>query len=311
MNDYGCEFSIVIPVYGSSKVLKTLYKRINNVFVDISNNYEIIFIEDCSPDNVWDIILDISSFDKRVRALKLSKNFGQHNALLCGIREARGNFIITLDDDLQNPPEEIPNLINEISKGFDVVYGKPKKEKRVFYRKIITQLTKFSLDYATGSSNSRNISSFRIFKNNLRESFSNFNNQTVNIDILLTYSTNKLSFINVDHDARYQDKSGYNLLKLIRHTINILTGLSTAPLHFATFLGIALSIFGLLIFTYVILQWIIYGSVVRGFTFIASIVALFSGSQLLALGILGLYISRIHNNLLHRPSYVVKEKINI
>ena len=240
-------FSIVIPVYGSSKVLKTLYKRINNVFVDISNNYEIIFIEDCSPDNVWDVILDISSFDKRVRALKLSKNFGQHNALLCGIREARGNFIITLDDDLQNPPEEIPNLINEISKGFDVVYGKPKKEKRVFYRKIITQFTKFSLDYATGSSNSRNISSFRIFKNNLRESFSNFNNQTVNIDILLTYSTNKLSFINVDHNARYQDKSGYNLLKLIRHTINILTGLSTAPLHFATFLGIALSIFGLFV----------------------------------------------------------------
>ena len=144
----------------------------------------------------------------------------------------------------------------------------------------------------------------------ISEIFSNFNNQTVNIDILLTYSTNKLSFINVDHNAN-QDKSGYNLFKLIRHTINILTGLSTAPLHLATFLGIALSIFGLFIFTYVILQWIIYGSVVRGFTFIASIVALFSGSQLLALGILGLYISRIHNNLLHRPSYVVKEKINI
>tara|TARA_B100000886_G_scaffold93274_1_gene61649 strand:+ start:4350 stop:5285 length:936 start_codon:yes stop_codon:yes gene_type:complete len=310
MNNYVCEFSIVIPVYGSARILKKLYERINEVFYDITNNYELIFIEDSSPDNAWDVIFDISSFDSRVRAFKLSKNFGQHNALLCGIREARGEFIITLDDDLQNPPEEIPNLIKEIKKGFDIVYGKPKKEKRIFYRKIITQITKFSLDYATGNSNSRNISSFRIFRSMLRHSFQNFNNETVNIDILLTYSSTNLSFINVEHDLRYHDKSGYNLLKLVKHTINIVTGLSTAPLHFATLLGIFLSIFGLFIFTFVILQWFLFGSVVRGFTFIASLVALFSGSQLLALGVLGLYISKIHNNLLHRPSYVVKEKIN-
>lgn len=310
MNDYECEFSILIPVYGSSKILKPLYQRITSVFYDISNNYEIIFIEDCSFDNAWDVILDISSFDTRVRALKLSKNFGQHNALLCGIREARGNFIITLDDDLQHPPEEIPNLINEINKGFDVVYGKPKKENREFFRKIITQITKFSLAYATGNSNTRNISPFRIFKNNLRGSFAHFKNETVNIDILLTYSTNKISFIYVDHNARYEGKSGYNFLKLIKRTISILTGLSTAPLHFATLMGIALSIFGLFIFGYVIVEWILYGSIVRGFPFLASLIALFSGSQLLALGILGLYISKIHTNLLHRPSYVIKEKIN-
>ena len=309
MNNSEYLISIIIPVYGSTDILRNLYQRINNTFFDFSENFEIIFIDDCGPQNSWKIINEIASFDSRVKAFKLSRNFGQHNAILCGIREAKGNLIITMDDDLQHPPEEIPKLIVELEKGFDVVYGKPIKEKRSFLRNLITRITKFTLRQAIGSSVSNNISSFRIFKSFLRNSFKDFDNEIVNIDILLNYSTNKFSSIKVLHEERSEGKSGYTLRKLIHHTFNLLTGFSTAPLHLATFIGITLSIFGIFIFFYVTLKWFFYGSVVRGFTFISALIAIFSGSQLLALGILGEYISRIHNNLLKKPSYVIKEKI--
>ena len=304
------DISVVIPVYGSSNHLKNLYQRITNILFEMGVNYEIIFVEDSGPDDAWEIIKEISLNDLRVKGYKLSKNFGQHNALLCGIRHSEGKLIITMDDDLQHPPEEIPNLINEINNGYDVVYGKPYKDKKNIPRKIFTKLTKSVLSLAIGNFRAKKMSSFRVFRGSLKGSFENFNSEIINIDILLTYAAKNFSEINVKNNYRSSGKSGYNLLKLSKHTINILTGFSTAPLHFASIIGITLSIFGLVIFCYVFIMWLLYKNVLPGFTFLASIISIFSGAQLLAVGILGEYIARIHKKLLNKPSYIVSEKIN-
>lgn len=299
------KLSIVIPVYRSQLTLPVLYRRIVSELEEQQLDFEIIFVEDCGGDDSWRVITELSCQDVRVRGLQLSRNFGQHNALLCGIRAARGQVIVTLDDDLQNPPEEIPKLLTKLGEGYDVVYGYPETQTHGFFRNMASRITKMALENVMGAESANRASAFRAFKSHLKDSFSSYRSPTVNIEVLLTWGTTRFGSIDVRQDTRADGESGYTLKKLVSHAINMATGFSTLPLRFASILGLVFSLIGVAIFIYIVVRYFTADVVVPGFSFLASIVAIFSGAQLLCLGIIGEYLARMHFRSMERPPYTV------
>ena len=302
--------SAVIPVFNSEDTLEELYLRLTKSLIVHSSDYEIIFINDASGDNSSDIIYRLAENDSNVVCFDLAKNYGQHNALLCGIRQAKYEVIVTLDDDLQNPPEEIPYLLEKLDQGYDVVYGYPKNEQHGLFRNIASIFTKIALKTTMGISMARHVSAFRVFRTELRNSFSDYKGSFISIDVLLSWGTNSFSAIPVNHEERAEGKSNYTVRKLISHALNMVTGFSVLPLQIASIIGFVLSIFGVFILIFVLGRFLFQGSPVPGFPFIASIIAIFSGAQLLAIGIIGEYLARIHFRTMNKPQYFIRQKTN-
>ncbi len=298
--------SIVIPVYNSELILPELAERLNDVLPKISDNFEVILVNDGSRDNSWSEILRLSEIYKWINGICLMRNYGQHNALLCGIRQANNEIIITMDDDLQHPPEEIPKLLEKLKDGFDVVYGKPEQEQHGIIRDLLSIITKKFLASAMGITNIRDISAFRAFRRDLRKSFARFQSPNVLLDVLLSWGTVKFESVKVNHQPRKIGRSNYNFFRLINQSLLIMTGFSVLPLRIATIIGFLFTLFGFLIFVYAISNYLYHGSV-PGFTFMASVVAIFSGVQMFALGIIGEYLGRIFSRSMERPTYTIKE----
>jgi undecaprenyl-phosphate 4-deoxy-4-formamido-L-arabinose transferase len=295
--------SVVIPVYRSQDTLRELHRRIVAALEPVEPAFEIVLVEDCGGDNSWQVIESIAAHDARVRGIQLARNFGQHNALLCGIRSARGDLIVTIDDDLQNPPEEIPKLLTVLAEGQDVVYGTPVAETHSFFRNQASKITKLALQSAMGAQTARKVSAFRVFRTRLRDAFDAYRSPTVNIDVLLTWGTTRFAAIPVRQDERAVGDSGYTFGKLVNHAINMMTGFSSLPLQIASVLGLLFGGMGFVILLYVLWGYLQHGSSVPGFTFLASIIAIFSGVQLFTLGIFGEYLARMHFRSMDRPPY--------
>jgi glycosyltransferase involved in cell wall biosynthesis len=299
--------SVVIPVYNSALILPELVERLAAVLPGLKGEFEVILVNDGSRDESWNVIEDLSGKYELVRGLCLMRNYGQHNAVLAGIREAKYDLIITLDDDLQHPPEQIPKLFHNLNVNIDVLYGVPEKEPHGRLRAIASRLTKLSLRHALGAEAARNVSAFRIFRTKLRSGFNEFHSPFVSIDVLLTWSTRRFSAVVVQHQPRSRGSSNYNFFRLLQHAATLMTGFSVWPLQMASLLGFMITIFGLVVFLYVVTNYFLNGSSVAGFPFLASIIAIFSGAQMFALGIMGEYLARMHFRLLDRPAYVVAE----
>jgi len=302
--------SIVIPVYNSANSIMKLYQRLTDTISLLTNHYEIVFVNDSSGDDSSNIIHRLAENDSNVKCIDLNKNFGQHNALLCGIRQAKYEVVVTLDDDLQNPPEEIPKLLEKLDQGFDVVYGYPKIEKHGIFRNWASVITKMALKTTMGVENAENVSAFRVFRTELRDSFSDYKGSFISIDVLLSWGTTSFSALPVNHEQRAEGKSNYTIRKLINHSLNMITGFSVLPLQIASIMGFVLANFGLLVLIYVVFRFLLQGSPVPGFPFIASIIAIFSGAQLLAIGIIGEYLARIHFRTMNKPQYFIRQKTN-
>ena len=298
--------SAVIPVYNSAEILPALVERLEPVLRSCALEFEAVFVNDASSDSSWTVLLDLQRRHQWVRAIDLMRNCGQHNALLCGIRAARHVLVVTLDDDLQNPPEEIPVLLNALDDDVDVVYGAPQREVHGLWRDIASQIAKIVLQGALGAETARMVGSFRVFRSDLRRAFDEYSGTFVNIDVLLTWGTTRFKATRVRHDKRASGRSHYTFRALLRHSINMLTGFTTVPLQAASLLGLGVSFFGVVLFLYVIGRYVLQGSSVQGFAFLASVTLIFSGVQLLTLGIMGEYLARVHFRLMQRPSYTVR-----
>lgn len=298
--------TVVIPVYNSQDILPELIRRLEVALVSIAAAYEILLVNDGSRDNSWEVICELSKQYASVRGLDLMRNYGQHNALLCGIREAKYELVVTMDDDLQHPPEEISALLEQLEEGYDVVYGVPQHEQHGLWRDLASQITKMTLQNVVGAEAARNISAFRAFRTQLREAFASYQSSFVSLDVLLTWGTTRFSVVRVRHAPRLTGTSNYTARKLIIHALNMMTGFSTLPLQLAGLIGFLFTLFGGGILLFVVGRYLIQGSVVPGFPFLASVIAIFSGAQLFALGIIGEYLARIHFRTMERPIYAVR-----
>ena len=299
--------SVVVPVYNSHDSLPHLVSRLADVLPTISQEYEVIFVNDASRDNSWDVICQLLEQYDWVRGINLMRNYGQHNALLCGIRSAQYDLVVTMDDDLQHPPEELHRLITKLGEGYDVVYGTPEHEQHGFLRDMASQVTKLMLQNAMGVATARRVSALRVFRTKVRDGFANYQGPYVSIDVLLTWGTTRFTAIAVRHDARVYGQSNYTVRKLITHAVNMLTGFSVLPLQLASWMGFGLALFSIVVLIWVIGRYLIEGTPLPGFPFLASIIGIFSGAQLLALGIIGEYLARMHFRMMDKPSYVVRE----
>jgi glycosyltransferase involved in cell wall biosynthesis len=299
--------SVIIPVYNSEPILPELAKRLNAVLPQITKEFEVLLVNDGSHDQSWQEIQRLREQYDWIRGIRLMRNYGQHNALLCGIRKANKELIVTMDDDLQHPPEEISKLLGELNNGFEVVYGTPEKENHGILRDFASQITKIALQAGMGADTARHVSAFRAFPAYLRKGFDGYSGSFVSIDVLLTWATSKFTWIPTKHFSRQIGKSNYSLAKLITHALNMITGFSTLPLQIASIVGFAFTIFGILILIYVVVRFLLQGNPVPGFPFLAAIIAVFSGAQMFSIGIIGEYIARIHSQSMNRPSYQITE----
>lgn len=299
--------SVVIPVYNSQDSLRPLLQRLEPVLSALAPRFEAILVNDGSRDQSWQRIEALREAFPWAHGINLMRNYGQHNALLCGIRKARYPVVITIDDDLQHPPEEIPRLVQLLSPEYDVVYGTPQQEQHGLWRDLASQITKLALQSAMGAENARQVSAFRVFRTHLREAFANYQSPFVSIDMLLTWGTTRFSAIPVRHEPRRIGQSHYTLRKLITHALNMMTGFSVVPLQLASMIGFGFTLFGLAVLTYVLGRFLLLGYSVPGFPFLASVIAIFSGVQLFILGIIGEYLARMHFRIMDRPAYTVRE----
>jgi len=298
--------SVVVPVYRSSQCLPLLLSRLEAVLGTVAEQYEAILVNDGSPDDSGAVLNRLAPQYPWLRPLHLLRNYGQHNALLCGIRHARHEVIVTLDDDLQNPPEEMSKLLVKLEEGYDVVYGYPRHESHGFWRDLASRITKISLQRAMGVETASRVSSYRAFRAPIRRAFADYRGAFVSIDVLLGWGTTRFAAVPVENPRREIGESNYTITKLIGHALNMMTGFTTLPLQLASMMGFGFALFGFLLLVYVIGRYLWLGGSVPGFPFLASIIAIFSGVQLFALGIIGEYLARMHFRLMDRPSYTVR-----
>jgi undecaprenyl-phosphate 4-deoxy-4-formamido-L-arabinose transferase len=301
------DLSVVIPVYRSAAALPALVGRLLPVLHRTGLSHEVVFVEDGSPDDSWQVLsrLQAEHLD-RIVAIQLMRNFGQHNALMCGFRHARGQFIVTMDDDLQNPPEEIPKLIAAIRDGgFDLVYGAYGEKKHSGWRNAGSNAV--NAFYRLTFRNDVTVTSFRIIRRQLVECIFSYNLNFTFIDGLLAWNTQRIGSVPVEHHPRGASRSGYNVFKLASLAFNLFTNFSLMPLQFISFLGLAAAFGGLLVAAVYLVLYLFHRITVPGYasTIIATLVL--GGVQLLSLGIMGEYLGRLHINVNRKPQYVVRE----
>jgi len=298
--------SVVTPVYNGEASIAELCRRLGEMLPRVAPQYEIILVNDDSRDRSWEIISELCSRSPTVRGLNLMRNYGQHNALLCGIRAAQYDVIVTMDDDLQHPPEEIPRLLEQLELGFDVVYGTPRAEQHGFLRGLASRITRLALSMAIGRELAKNVSAFRVLRTRLREAFAEYQSPFVSIDVLLTWATTRIGAITVGFEPRRSGASTYTFRRLLRHALDMMTGFSTLPLQLASLIGFSCTLLGIAVFLYVVVRYCLEGSV-PGFPFLASIIAIFSGAQLFALGVIGEYLARMHFRTMNQPPYAIRD----
>jgi glycosyltransferase involved in cell wall biosynthesis len=296
--------SVVVPVYRGAPTLRELCERVELVLIPTNNPFEIILVDDGSPDDSWKVIKDLAADHGAVRGLRLGRNYGQHAALLAGIRSARFSTTITLDDDLQNPPEEIPRLLAALTQGDDVVYGVPTIVQQDLLRRLAGRLARWSIK-ASGIEHAPSVSSFRAFRTDLRRSFDVAIGPAVDVDSLLAWGTTHFGSVKVAHSERKVGVSNYTFRRLLAHAFDFLTGYSALPLRIATFVGLAASGFGVILLGWVLGHVLFGGDSVSGFPFVASTIIIFSGVQLVMLGLIGEYVGRIHFRVMGKPSYAI------
>ncbi|MBI3087429.1 MAG: glycosyltransferase family 2 protein [Candidatus Omnitrophica bacterium] len=300
--------SVVIPVYNAAATLPELVERLAKVLPAVAGRFELVLVNDGSRDRSWDVISRLAQAHSWIHPVNLMRNYGQHNAVLCGIRTAQHAVIVTMDDDLQHPPEEIPRLLEQLTPRCDVVYGTPQQEQHGWWRNLASQATKLALQGALGSEHARSVSAFRAFRSQVRDAFANYQNPFVSIDVLLTWSTTRVAAVPVRHEPRPSGNSSYTVRKLATHALNMMTGFSTWPLQLASLVGFTFTVFGAGVLVYVVGRYLIEGGGIPGFPFLASVIAIFSGAQLFALGIIGEYLARMHVRMMERPTYVVRRE---
>jgi glycosyltransferase involved in cell wall biosynthesis len=305
--------SVVIPVYKGAESIGKLTADLALELPKLADSYEVIMVEDDGGDSSWQVIEQLAQTYSWVRGIKLMRNAGQHNALLCGIRAAQYELIVTMDDDGQHPTTEIHKLLEKLDEGYDVVYGAPMDKQHSGGRNFASWLMRFALSNAMGVDAARYISAFRAFRTPLRNAFDQYNSPFISIDVLLSWGTRKFDVVWVEHREREVGTSNYTFWKLLNYAMTMLTGFSVLPLRLASLLGFVMTVFGAILLFYVlVVRLILFGvegyTETSGFTFLASMMALFIGAQMFTIGIIGEYLARMHFRLMNKPPYVIGEQ---
>jgi glycosyltransferase involved in cell wall biosynthesis len=298
--------SVIVPVFGDGSTLRELTGRVAAILRGrVGEQWELVLVNDGSPAATWATITDLAAEWPHVRGLNLLRNFGQHNALLAGIRVSRGDVVVTMDDDLQHPPEAIPALLDALD-GVDVVYGTPTRRARAVWREAGALVVKAAFASVLGIRHAQHIGAFRALRGSLRAAFSDYRSPDVSIDVLLAWATTRIRAVPVQYDVRRSGRSGYTVRRLLSLAVTMVAGFSVWPLRLASIIGLGCAAFGLAVLAVVIGRYLTAGATVPGFAFLASVIAIFSGAQLFSIGIIGEYLARMYFRMMDRPAYIIQ-----
>ena len=302
--------SVVIPVYGSEPVLPELVRRLQAMFDQQgrpNGDYELILVCDCSPDRSWAVIRSLAQQYPWVRGILLRMNAGQHNALMAGFRQARGRVIVTMDDDLQHAPEDIPLLLAKLAQGRDVVYARFKSRKHAGWKVAGSRLNDLVAGYLMNKPKGLYLSPFRAMTADIRDDILRYQGPYVYVDGLILSVTRNIGTVDVDHHERYAGDSGYSLSKSISLWLKMATNFSIVPLRITSFVGLCFAGLGFVLALLLIIQKLTLDRMPIGWSSLIVTVLIVGGVQLLALGMLGEYLGRVLLILNSRPQYVVGE----
>lgn len=303
--------SIVIPCYRSEQTLRPLVDAIYAALAEpaaasLVSAFEVVLVVDGCADGTADVANKLAAERTDVRAIELRRNYGQHNALLAGIARARHEVVVTMDDDLQHRPDQILALLAPLSRGgVDLVYGVAREEEHGFWRSAASRTVKYGLGLA-GVNAAEDVSAFRAFWTAQRAGFTHIEDPYVSLDVMLSWTTTLISRVVVQMDQRLVGTSSYGLRRLVRHSMNMITGYSNVPLRIVAWLGGVCALLGAVLGADVLWKFIVGDTTVAGFTTIAAMVAVFSGAQMLSLGIIGEYIGRLHTRSTGKPTFLVR-----
>lgn len=300
------DLSVVIPVYRSAGTVPELLGRLRRTLETSGSTWEVVLVEDGSPDGSWETLTrELASDPRGVVAVRLTRNFGQHNALMCGFRTASGRVVVTMDDDLQNPPEEIPALVGRLDEGsFDVVYGRYPGKEHAPWRNLGSWLVNAFYRRAFGTGVT--VTSFRAIRREILESVLRYDLNYTFVDGLLAWTTDRIGDVPVSHHPRPSGRSGYSLARLATLALNLLTNFSLVPLQLVTGLGLLLAGGGFLVGAFSLLQYLQHRILVPGYASTITAILVLGGAQLVALGVIGEYVGRLHLNVNRKPQYVVR-----
>ena len=303
--------SIVSPVYRGKKMLAELVRRNVESVSAITDDFEIVLVNDASPDNSWDEIVKQCAANPKVKGINLSRNFGQHYAITAGLHYAKGDWVVVMDCDLQDRPEEIPNLYKKAQEGFDIVYARRVSRKDKFFKRLSSTLFHWAYNWLSGLHADKTIANFGIYKRCVIEEFNRMPERARSFPSLVRFLGFKDTAIDVEHAERAEGNSSYNLYKLFKLSFDVIVSNSNKPLRMAVGLGFGMAALSFLLALYnVIAKWI--GIIqVSGYTTTIFSIWFVGGLLLFVMGILGLYIGKIFDQVKGRQLFIVKDKLNI
>ncbi|MEI6523349.1 MAG: glycosyltransferase family 2 protein [Bacteroidota bacterium] len=303
-------FSIVSPVYRAEKIIPTLVKRIEDSISQITSNYEIILVEDCGPDNSWAAIESIAKTNLRVKGIKLSRNFGQHYAITAGLDQCKGEWIVVMDCDLQDQPEEIINLYAKAKEGFDIVLARRAQRKDGFFKRFFSAAFYKTLSYLTGSEQDETVANFGIYSKKVIDAVVSMRESIRYFPTMIKWVGFESAKIDVVHDSREEGESSYNFKKLLKLALEIILAFSDKPLRLMIKIGLIISLISVVIAIDAIYSWLNGDISVLGYTSIIVSIWLLSGIIISTLGLVGLYVGKTFEGVKNRPIYLIQKKIN-
>ena len=302
--------SVIIPVYNEEENLRELGERLMGVLTDMGRPFEIILVDDGSTDRSWDILTELhDQYPQVLRALQFNRNFGQHQAIFAGFQAARGQVMITLDADLQNPHEEIPRLVAKLEEGYDTVGGWRENRRDSLFRRLPSHLVNVVMSKVTGVRLRDYGCMLRAYRREVIDSINQCHESSSFIPALANLYSRRVAEIPVRHAERERGKSKYGLIKLLRLNFDLMTGFSNFPIHVIGFTGVAIAFLGLLFGVFLLLRRLFVGPEVGGLFTLFAILFVFVGLNTLGLALIGEYVGRIYREVRGRPRYVIRQTL--
>jgi glycosyltransferase involved in cell wall biosynthesis len=302
--------SIVSPVYKARNIIPELVVQIENSVLGITNNFEIILVDDGCPENSWEIIEEIAKNNPNVIGIKLSRNFGQHYAISAGLSEAKGEWIVVMDCDLQDRPDEIPNLFKKAIEGYDIVFAQRQNRKDGYFKKLFSKLFHKFYSWLSGINSDSSIANFGIYNAKVISEYNKMMEISRSFPSLIGFLGFNSIKIQVKHSERFEGKSSYNFSKLLNLSFDVILSNSNKPLKLTVKLGFIISVFSFFLAIYNIIAYEVGVIKVVGFTTTVFSIWFVGGLILFVLGIVGLYIGKIFDQVKDRPLFIVAEKLN-
>ena len=301
------DVSIVVPVYRSEECVEELAYRLRDVLSAANMSFQIIMVNDCSPDGSWEKIVDVSRSVPQVVGVNLRKNAGQDNAIMAGLAQASGNAVVIMDDDLQHNPDDVVTLVQKVDEGYDVCYARFETKRQAVWKNLGSWLNDKMANIVIGKSAGIYMSPFKAISGELAEEITKYDGPFPYVDGLIFRATSHITQVLVTHHDRFAGRSNYNLVRSIGVWLKVATGFSLAPLRIATYLGFSFSAVGLLLGLIFAIRRLVSDVAPTGWVSTIVAVLVLGGIQLGSMGIVGEYLGRVFLHLNRRPQFVLKE----